>query len=69
MNDYLHIAEADLALYAMEALSATEMESVRGHVQVCARCKEEVRQNTLALAAYAQTAEEVALPDGSRDRF
>jgi anti-sigma-K factor RskA len=69
MKDHLHIAETDLALYAMEALTAAEMESVRCHVQVCARCKEEVRQNTVALAAYAQTTEEVELPQGARDRF
>jgi hypothetical protein len=69
MSDRLHIADTDLTLYAMGALSAAEMEPVQAHLHVCARCKEELRQNTLALAAYGQTTPEVALPDGARDRF
>ena len=69
MNDKLHIADADLMLYAMGALSAAEMEPIHSHLQVCARCKEEVRQNTLALAAYAQTTSEVLLPQGAKERF
>jgi anti-sigma-K factor RskA len=69
MNDRLHIADTDLALYAMGALSADEMEHVKAHLELCARCTEEVRQNTLAAAAYAQTTPEVALPEGARARF
>jgi anti-sigma-K factor RskA len=69
MNDNLHIADTDLALYAMGALSADEMEHVKAHLELCARCTEEVRQNTLAAAAYAQTTPEVALPEGARARF
>jgi anti-sigma-K factor RskA len=69
MNDRLHIADADLALYALGALTDAEMESARAHLLVCARCKEELRQNTLAVAAYAQTTAEVELPAGARDRF
>jgi anti-sigma-K factor RskA len=69
MNDNLHIADADLALYAMGALSAAEMDAARAHVSLCARCREEVRQNTLALAAYSQTTPETALPAGAKDRF
>jgi anti-sigma-K factor RskA len=69
MNDRLHIADTDLALYAMGALSAEEMETIKAHLLLCARCKEELRQSMLALAAYAQTSPEVALPAGARDRF
>jgi anti-sigma-K factor RskA len=69
MNDRLHIADTDLALYAMGALSADEMKAIAAHLQFCARCNEEVRQNTLAAAAYAQTTPEVALPEGARTRF
>jgi anti-sigma-K factor RskA len=68
-DDRLHIADADLALYAMGALSALEMDSTRSHLQVCEQCKEELRQNQLALAAYAQSTAEVAPPDGAKDRF
>jgi len=69
MNDKLHIAEPDLTLYAMAALSAEESKTVEAHLLVCARCKEDVRQSTLALAAYAQTTPEVALPSGAKERF
>jgi anti-sigma-K factor RskA len=69
MNDKLHIAEPDLTLYAMGALSADERTPVEAHLEVCARCKEDVRQSTLALAAYAQTTPEVAPPDGAKERF
>jgi len=69
MNDKLHIADTDLALIAMGALTPAEMEPLQAHLRVCARCKEELRQNTLALAAYAQTTPEVPLPNGARDRF
>jgi hypothetical protein len=69
MSDRLHIADTDLTLYAVGALSPAEMAPVEAHLLVCARCKEELRQNTLALAAYAQTTTEVAVPEGARDRF
>jgi anti-sigma-K factor RskA len=69
MKNNLHIAEQDLALYAMGALSQEEMEAARGHVAGCARCTEELRRDTLALAAYAQTTPEAALPDGAKERF
>jgi anti-sigma-K factor RskA len=69
MNDKLHIAETDLTLYAMGALPADEMKRAEAHLQWCARCTEEVRQTTLALAAYAQTTPETPLPDGAKARF
>lgn len=69
MNDSLHIAETDLALYAMGTLSEAEMESARAHLEVCARCKEELRQNNLALAAYAQTTLSADPPNGAKERF
>jgi anti-sigma-K factor RskA len=69
MNESLHIADTDLTLYAMGALPAAEMETARAHVQVCAHCKEELRQIELALAAYAQTTPEVTPPAGAKQRF
>lgn len=69
MNDRLHIADSDLTLYAMGALTEAEMDAARSHLLVCEQCKEELRQNQIALAAYAQTTEEVAPPDGAKDRF
>ena len=69
MKQNLHIADTDFALIAMGALTPEEMEPMQAHLRVCARCKEELRQNQLALAAYAQTTPEVEIPVGSRDRF
>ena len=69
MNDKLHIADTDLTLYVMGALPADEAAPVEAHLLVCARCTEEVRQSTLALAAYAQTTPEVELPAGAKGRF
>jgi anti-sigma-K factor RskA len=69
MNDKLHIADTDLTLYAMGALPPDEAGPVADHLLGCSRCQEEVRQNTLALAAYAQATPQVALPPGARDRF
>ena len=68
-DDRLHIADSDLALYTMGALTAVEMDATRSHLLDCAQCKEELRQNQIALAAYSQTTEEVAPPDGAKDRF
>jgi anti-sigma-K factor RskA len=69
MNDNLHIAETDITLYAMGSLPAAEAKPIEAHLQNCARCKEALRQDLLALAAYAQTTPEVAVPAGARDRF
>jgi anti-sigma-K factor RskA len=69
MNDNQHIADPDLALYAMGALLLAEAKPIEEHLLTCARCQEELRQNRLALAAYAQTTPEVELPTGSKSRF
>lgn len=73
MNERQHIAETDFALYAMGALPAEEMAAARTHVAACARCREELRQTELALAAYAQTtiqsAPEAEVPAGAKQRF
>jgi len=65
MIEKLHIADTDLALYATGALASNEMKAIRAHLQVCAKCTEELRLNTLALAAYGQTVSEAALPEGA----
>jgi anti-sigma-K factor RskA len=65
----MHIADTDLTLYAMGALADAEMQSARAHVSSCAKCKEELRQIELALAAYAQATPEVDIPPGAKQRF
>ena len=69
MNQNPHIADTDFPLIAMAALTPEEMEPLQAHLRVCARCKEELRQSTSALAAFAQTTPEVEMPVGAKDRF
>jgi len=69
MTDILHIADADLTLYAMGSLAPEEMEQARLHLLGCDKCREELRQSTLALAAYAQATPDAGLPEGAQDRF
>jgi len=65
----MHIADHDLTLIAMSALPEAEMAAARAHVAGCARCKGELQQIEIALAAYAQTTPEVDIPSGARQRF
>ena len=69
MTDNLHIADADLTLYAMGGLAPAETEQARAHLLGCQLCCEELRQYTLALAAYAQATPDAGLPQGAKDRF
>lgn len=69
MKNEQHIADVDLALYAIGALMPKEAEPIKAHLQSCAQCREDVRLNMLALAAYAQTTPEVAPPEAARNRF
>lgn len=69
MTDRMHIADTDLTLFAMGALSPAEMEAARAHVESCARCKQELLEIELALAAYAQTTPEGDVPSGAKQRF
>jgi hypothetical protein len=69
MNEKMHIAEEDLALYAIRALPPDEMARIKAHVDQCARCAEEARQTTIALAAYAQCTPQTELRQGARERF
>jgi len=69
MNNSQHIADVDLALYAMGALPSEEADPIKAHLDQCAVCREELRRDTLTLAAYAQTTPEVKLPENARNRF
>ena len=69
MTGRIHIADDDLTLYAMSALPEAEMSAARAHVATCARCREELEQIGIALAAYAQTTPEVDVPSGAKQRF
>lgn len=69
MNGGTHIAQDDLALYAMGDLRGEELKQVRDHLQGCAECREEARAIAEDLAAIGMSVEQHAVPAGARQRF
>lgn len=69
MTDGGHIAQEDLALYAMRGCSDGEAAAVRSHVKECAACRGELEKVTRDLAVVAMSVEQHPLPDGARQRF
>lgn len=69
MIDGQHISQEDLALYAMQALSATESAEIRAHVEECAVCRAELASATGDMALVALGVEQHAPPLGARQRF
>ncbi len=69
MTDGRHIAQEDLALYAMHGSSSEESAAVRLHVKECAECRAEVEKVAGDLAVVAMSVEQHPLPEGARQRF
>jgi anti-sigma-K factor RskA len=69
MTDGKHIPQEDLALYAMQSLSAEEHARVREHLNACAECRNELACVAGELALFALSAEQKPLPEGARERF
>jgi len=69
MTNDRHIAQEDLDLYAMQALSTGESAAVRLHLAECAQCRNELAEISGDLALVAMSVEQHALPDGARQRF
>jgi hypothetical protein len=69
MMDGRHISQEDLALYAMQALSAEETAEVRLHLTACALCRDELAEVSGDLALVAMSVEQHAVPEGARHRF
>ena len=69
MMDAAHIAQEDLALHAMQALSAEEESAVGLHLESCPMCRVEFAKLTGDLALVGQAVQEHALPAGARERF
>jgi hypothetical protein len=69
MTDGGHIAQEDLALYAMHGSSEEGTRAVRAHVEVCAACRTELEKVARDLAVVAMSIEEHPLPAGARQRF
>jgi len=64
-----HISEEDLALHALQALTAEESAAVQAHVAECEVCRAELAAATGDLALVALSTEPQPLPEGARDRF
>lgn len=64
-----HISQEDLALHALQALSAEESAAVRLHVAECAQCRAELAALSGDLALVAMSVEQQPVPEGARERF
>jgi len=69
MNDIRHISQEDLALHAMQVLSAEESAAVRAHLDQCAQCRGDLASLSGDLALVALGADQQPLPAGARERF
>jgi hypothetical protein len=69
MTDGQHIAQEDLALFAMHGCSDEESAAVRAHVKECAVCRAEFEKVSGDLAMVAMSVEQHPLPIGARQRF
>ena len=69
MTDDRHIAQEDLALHAMQALSIEESSAVRLHLVGCDACRTELAELSGDLALIAMSVEQHPLPEGARQRF
>jgi hypothetical protein len=64
-----HIAQEDLALFAMHGSSEEESRAVRSHVEECAVCRTELEKVAGDFAVVAMSVEQHPLPEGARQRF
>jgi len=65
----MHPSPEDLALYAMQLLSAGEMTAITDHLADCSQCRDGLARLHDDLAAYAVTAEPASPPAAARDRL
>ena len=69
MNGSQHISQEDLALYAMQALSGEQAESMRLHLADCEACYEQLAALNGDLALLALTVARRPVPQDVRQRF
>ena len=69
MTDAQHIAQDDLALYALQALSQDESAAMREHLSECDVCQAELARFRGDLAMVALSVDRHPLPSGARERF
>jgi anti-sigma-K factor RskA len=69
MNTTRHIEQDELALFAMQLLSAEEASAVAQHVEQCGDCRRELAAVQGDLAVYAHTVDLQAPPALARERL
>jgi anti-sigma-K factor RskA len=69
MNTTRHIEQDELALFAMQLLSADESSSIAQHVEQCGDCRRELAEVQGDLAVYAHTVELHSPPALTRERL
>jgi anti-sigma-K factor RskA len=69
MTDAQHIAQDDLALYALQTLSQDESAAMREHLSECDECRAELARLRGDLAMVALSVDQHPLPTGARERF
>ena len=69
MNGSRHIDQEDLALYAMQLLSAEEAAAITAHLSECDECRRELAAVQGDLAIYAHTVEMHSPPAQARERL
>jgi hypothetical protein len=69
MTNHIHIPQEDLVLYAMQALSAAEIATIREHLAACEDCRADLAQISGDLALTAMSTPQHPLPQGARERF
>lgn len=69
MTGNRHISPDDLALHAMQALAAEQCAEVRGHLEECAECREQLAEIRGDLAMVGLSVEQHAVPEGARKRL
>lgn len=69
MNGGTHIAQEDLALYAMASLRGEELTEVSAHLQSCAECREELKAIASDLSSLGLSVDQQPVPERARQRF
>ena len=69
MTSGQHIADEDLALYAMQALPAPETIAMEAHLRACADCRRLLAETLGDLSLVGMSVDQQPVPDGARERF
>ena len=69
MNETLHIAQEDLVLYALRALTPEEAAPIAAHLATCSICQKEVAEARGDMALLAYSVDQQPVPEGADERL